>query len=91
VLKVSKHIATQLHEMLNIGPVTAQMLIDVGITTPEQLTEIGAIDAWKRLRSAFGSQISVIGLYALYGALTQTHWNQLSAEEKLQLREAAKR
>jgi DNA transformation protein and related proteins len=80
----------QLHDLLNIGPATEQMLIDVGITSPEQLQQVGAIDAWLRLRSAFGSHVTIVALYALHGALQNIHWNAISAEEKQLLRAMVK-
>ena len=40
-----------LKDMPNIGPVAAEALEKVGIETPEQLREVGAKEAWLRIRA----------------------------------------
>ena len=67
-----KHLA----DMLNLGEKSAQMLHAAGIHTVKELADLGAVDAYlkiKRQRVA----VSLNMLYAIEGALTNTHWNKL--------------
>jgi DNA transformation protein len=53
----------------NIGPRTAEVLHAAGIHSARDLDEIGAIEAWKRIRSINRTYDNLMGLYALQGAL----------------------
>lgn len=71
--------------MLNLGPKSAAWLASLGLTTREQLAALGPIETCRRLRAA-GQPVSVLMAYALEGALTHTHWNQIPPETKEWLR-----
>lgn len=66
-----------LAQALNLGPRTAARLREVGIETFDQLAEVGAIDAWHRLRFRFGPAVTRTALYALAGALGGYPWQHL--------------
>ena len=69
----------------NIGPAFETALIDVGITSAEQLREIGADAAYAKLLEG-GSKPHFIGYYVLHMALQGRPWNDCKGEEKKALR-----
>jgi len=71
----------------NIGPAFATALQGVGITTAEELREIGADAAYGRLL-ANGTKPHFIGYYVLHMALQGRPWNDCKGEEKKALRKS---
>ncbi len=67
---------TGIADMRNLGEKSAAMLAAAGITTVEQLEQLGAVEAYLMVKQA-GVSVSLNLLYAIEGALTDTHWNQL--------------
>jgi DNA transformation protein and related proteins len=80
----------ELEKVLNIGPVTAGWLHEVGITSMEQLAEVGSIEAWRLIKERHPGSVSLVGLYALEGAILGIPWAQLPDDLKAQLRGAAR-
>ena len=76
--------ATDLIELKNLGKTSVLWLNAVGIRTLEQLHEIGSVAAYCKVRDR-GFKVSKVLLYALEGALTGTHWNDLNEEYKKRL------
>jgi DNA transformation protein len=72
--------------MRNLGPISASRLRAVGIDSPEELRRLGAVEAYLRLKEAHPFEISVVLLYSLHGALTETDWRQLSESTRARLR-----
>lgn len=71
-------------KMLNLGPVSADMLRKIGIEDLEQLRAIGSVAAYKQLIS-IGLKPSLNLLYAMEGALTGQPWQTVAREQKLSL------
>lgn len=69
----------------NIGPAFDEALTAVGITTAEQLREMGADAAYAKLLEN-GSKPHFIGYYVLHMALQGRPWNDCKGEEKKALR-----
>lgn len=69
----------------NIGPAFAESLTAAGITTAEQLRDIGADAAYARMLEN-GSKPHFIGYYVLHMALQGRPWNDCKGEEKKALR-----
>ena len=69
----------------NIGPAFEASLNAAGITTAEQLRELGADAAYTRLLEN-GSRPHFIGYYVLHMALQGRPWNDCKGEEKKALR-----
>ncbi len=69
----------------NIGPAFEKALIEVGITSAEQLHELGADAAYRKLLEN-GSKPHFIGYYVLHMALQGRPWNDCKGEEKKTLR-----
>ncbi len=70
----------------NIGPKSAQWLKAVGIQTAEDLSEVGAVEAYHRTKEAFPDKVSLNMLYALQGALLDLPWNELPPDLEMNLR-----
>jgi DNA transformation protein len=76
-------------DLKNLGPAMERYLGEIGITTAEQLDEVGSVEAYVRLRERFPRTINLVALYALEGALLDVHWNHLPPEVKAEIVEAA--
>lgn len=68
---------------------TTCALTAIGIADAAALREIGPVEAWRRLKAAAPHETSLVGLYALYGALIDVHWNDLPAEVRAALPDKA--
>jgi DNA transformation protein len=84
-------VSDELEALLNVGPVGAERLRAVGISTPAELEEVGAVEAYRRLDEAFPRNTSLNALYALHGALLGVRWDHLPPEVRQELRAAAAR
>lgn len=71
-------------EMVGIGPVTAQRLREVDITTEAALRELGAAAAYRRLR-LLGAGVTRNALWGLHAALTGERWTEMDAATKARL------
>ena len=72
--------------MPNIGKEMAIKLKSVGINTAEELIEIGAKQAFYRLKTDY-PQVCLVHLYTLEGAIQNVEFNSLSQETKADLKE----
>lgn len=73
----------------NIGPVSMKWLRVVGVTSREDLEQLGSVETY-RLVKAHGFNVSLNLLYALEAALEDIHWTALSPQTKAKLKAAAK-
>lgn len=69
----------------NIGPAQAAALSSVGITTAQDLRQIGADAAYARLLAS-GTRPHFIMYYVLHMALQGRPWNDCKGDEKKALR-----
>ncbi len=76
--------SNELIELKNLGKTSVQWLNAVGIRTPDQLRDTGAVATYCKVRDR-GFKVSKVLLYALEGALTNAHWNELSPDYKARL------
>ncbi len=60
-------------------------MAEVGIANADALRAVGAREAYARLKWRYPREINVVALYALEGALTDTHWNCLPGIRKEEL------
>lgn len=63
-------------KLRNVGPKSAAWLRQVGLRTQEDLVNVGAVEAFMRVRRA-GFKPSLNLLYALEGALLSCHWQEV--------------
>lgn len=80
---VSKH-DTDMTSLLNLGPTSSEWLEAVDIRSPGDLRAVGAVEAYWKVKQA-GYNPSLNLLYALEGAITHTHWNRLSNDDRHRL------
>lgn len=80
---------TPVFELRNIGPVSAKWLESIGIKTRSDLEEAGAVFVYRILKEQ-KSRVNVNLLYALHGALTDTHWTAFSDETRKWLKNEVK-
>lgn len=78
-----------LNALLNLGSVTATRLQEVGIADEAALRRSGAFVSYRRVKHAFPRETTIVLLYALVGALTDTPWTELSPKVRTDLRRQA--
>lgn len=75
---------TDLLKLKNLGAASVNILHAVGINSYEDLQKVGAANAYKLIKSR-NIHVSKVMLYALQGALLNTHWNDLDSNLKIKL------
>ena len=78
---------TSIDTLRNLGPASVEQFAGVGITTAEQLIELGA-DAAYALLLQNGTKPHFIGYYVLHMALQGRPWNDCKGAEKDALRKS---
>ena len=68
----------------NVGPKSAAWLRQVGVRTIEDLTRIGPVEAFLKVKRA-GFRPSLNLLYSMAGALADCHWTDLPDAQKAAL------
>jgi DNA transformation protein and related proteins len=71
-------------KMRNLGPASALMLARAGIDSPAQLRELGAAEAFIRVKLS-GQSPSLNLLWSMWGALNNASWNAVPEDVKTQL------
>lgn len=71
----------ELQHLRNLGKTSAQWLHAVGIHSASDLRRRGAVDAYRAVKTR-GFRASKVLLYAIEGALTDLHWNDIPSERK---------
>ena len=77
---------SDLTSMMNIGKEMERKLISVGIDSSEKLIEVGAKQAFVKLKQEY-PQVCLVHLYTLEGAIQNTEFNTLSEDKKKELKE----
>lgn len=76
---------TELTAMQNIGKEIEKKLKSIDIGSAEELTQIGSKEAFFRLKMRY-SNLCLVHLYTLQGAIDNIPYNQLSDEVKRDLK-----
>jgi DNA transformation protein and related proteins len=76
--------SVELAACANLGPKASQMLAAVGITSLSQLKRMGAVAAYAKVKKT-GLNASLNLLWALEGAITDTHWRIVARESRMRL------
>ncbi len=76
---------SELTAMANIGQKLEAQLIEIGITTPDQLVATGSREAWLRIK-AIDPSACLMRLSALEGAIQGLRWHHLDDTTKAQLK-----
>jgi len=75
----------KIQELKGLGPKSEEQLRAVGIHTPEDLAQLGAVGAFMKLKAQKGAAPSLNFLYAMVGALENKHWTDISKTDKAHL------
>jgi DNA transformation protein and related proteins len=81
--------ASELLSLRNIDPETAQWLNEVEIYNRDDLANVGAVEAFRRVLNNHADQITVRLLFRLAGALSDTDWEDIPKMEQDELRAEA--
>lgn len=79
---------SDLHGLKNLGNTSINWLKTIGVNNYQDLKSIGPVAAYTRIKQR-DIKVSKVFLYALQGALTDTHWNDLEPDLKRQLLDEA--
>lgn len=74
--------------MKNLGPISGGWLKTIGIETQADLEKMGIEAAFEGLVLQ-GFNVNALMLYAMEGALCDTHWNEIPQKRKAELRKLA--
>ncbi len=72
---------SELLDLKNLGNTSVNWLHAVGIHSYSDLEKYGPVGAYVKIKSR-GFRVSKVLLYALQGALLDTHWNDLDTKLK---------
>ncbi len=67
-------------KLKNLGEKSVDWLIAVGIETPQQIEELGAVEVYRRLQEQYSVNRNM--LWALQGALMDLPYNRLPEDVK---------
>ena len=76
----------RIEDIRNLGPKSAWVLKEAGIESQTALRELGAVDAYKRVKFQFPRYASLNLLWALEAGLRDMDWRALSDEDKAALK-----
>ena len=76
----------ELTSLKNIGKEIERKLKTVGISSAEELKQIGSKDAFFRLKTHY-PEVCLVHLYTLQGAVDNIEYNRLSEKTKQELKE----
>ena len=75
----------RLRDLKGLGPTSEKHLQAIGISSPEELKKIGAVQAFIKLKKLSTTKPSLLFLYALVGAIEDKHWVNIARNEKERL------
>jgi len=79
-------VSDRIEDIRNLGPKSAWVLKEAGIESQTALRELGAVDAYKRVKFQFPRYASLNLLWALEAGLRDMDWRALSDEDKAALK-----
>ncbi len=79
---------SDLLKLKNLGSASVNILHAVGINSYADLQQVGPVETYRRIKNR-DIHVSKVMLYALQGALLDTHWNELEPDLKHKLLEDA--
>ena len=80
---------TPVEDLMNLGPASGRWLHPVGVRTLGDLKAVPLGVLYEKVKR-MKPRCNAVFLYAVFGALTNTHWNLLPPDIKRQLRDGAR-
>ncbi len=74
-----------LRDLKNLGPASEKVLIAAGINSVDQLINLGAIGCYQKVIEHETKYKNLNLLYALEGAIRDTHWQEIARHDKMRL------
>ena len=78
--------ANPISSIRNLGPAVEAAFAQVGITTAQQVRDLGADEAYRRLLQGGKTRPHFIGYYVMVMGLQGRPWNDCQGQEKADLR-----
>jgi len=75
--------------MKNLGPKSREWLASVGVSTLDDVANLGVVETYKRVKAAYPEKVTLNMLWGLQAALLDIPWNELPPDIKDQLRKEA--
>ena len=72
--------------MKNMGPKSREWLASVGIHSLDDVSKLGVVETYRRVKAAYPEKVSLNLLYGLQAALLDLPWNELPPDIKEQLK-----
>ncbi len=76
-------------DVRNLGPKSRQWLAEIGITTLDEIEQLGSVEVYRRLKASRPRDVSLNMLYGLEAAILDIPWQHLPQDVKDQLRAQA--
>ena len=73
----------------NIGPAGERWLAQIEVHSADDLRDMGAVEAWRRLRFFIGPHVNLMALIAFEAALLDIPWQALPADRRAELKAIA--
>jgi DNA transformation protein len=81
--RIAEYMREDLTKLKNIGPKSADRLLEAGIESREQIEALGSVEVYRRLSEIYPASLTM--LWALQGALLDLPYNRLPKEMKAAL------
>ena len=85
VVNITMKKPLRLRELQNLGPASEKILQGAGISTVEQLLELGAVACYQKVIEHETKHKNLNLLYALEGAIRDVHWQTIARDDKMRL------
>jgi DNA transformation protein and related proteins len=76
----------ELQSLRNLGPACARWLLEIGVQSRADLETMGALEAFCRIEERHPRKVNIVLLWALWGALNDVDWRDITPETKAQLK-----
>ena len=78
--------ADPISSIRNLGPAVEAAFAEIGITTAQEVRDLGADEAYRRLLQGGKTRPHFIGYYVMVIGLQGRPWNDCQGQEKIDLR-----
>ena len=72
--------------MKNLGPKSREWLASVGVSTLDDVANLGVVETYKRVKAAYPEKVTLNMLWGLQAALLDIPWTELPPDIKSELR-----